>query len=131
MLDILNLVSVFSVAFFVLGYVFVHRNDKALILLVWRLRRVISKSEAVETVAEKDTVTVTKESDFPQDWWTSEKLLVLENRAIFSTVILPRNFHLMTLFLHNSRHGTTRPTQVSLASQELTLPSLLPACLIS
>ena len=29
---------------------------------------------------------VDKESDFPEDWWTSEKRFALEKRAIFSKV---------------------------------------------
>lgn len=43
-----------------------------------------SKSSIKEAALEASLPAVTKELDFPQDWWTSSKLFQLEKRAIFS-----------------------------------------------
>lgn len=38
------------------------------------------------SVQEKEELRVAKETDFPKDWWTSERLFQAEKRAIFSKV---------------------------------------------
>ena len=45
-------------------------------------RRRCSKETVV--LGAPTTLTVTKQIDFPDDWWTSDKLFSLEKRAIFS-----------------------------------------------
>jgi hypothetical protein len=47
-----------------------------------------STKEGYETeiVTDETSPIVTKEDDFPDDWWTSGKRLALEKRAIFSKV---------------------------------------------
>ena len=55
------------------------------------------KGESVydaEVEPDKVDVEVIRESEFPEDWWTSDKLFKLEERAVFCKVLL---FYLNTV----------------------------------
>lgn len=50
-----------------------------------------NKAEAVST-SDTQMIEVSKESDFPEGWWTSEKQFALEQRVIFSKVNIGADF---------------------------------------
>lgn len=70
----------------VLGIVWIKRQrQKALYEPLQRssLRELLTRVEDEESTG---SGTVTKESDYPSDWWTSTELLDLERRGIFAKV---------------------------------------------
>ena len=52
--------------------------------LIYFLNLVRLKDQTKETALEASSPSVSKENDFPPDWWTSNSLYQLEKRAIFS-----------------------------------------------
>jgi nitrite reductase/ring-hydroxylating ferredoxin subunit len=50
----------------------------------WLVNLTRSRASVKETSLEESTPIVTRELDFPEDWYTSDKLFQLEKRAIFS-----------------------------------------------
>ena len=57
-----------------------HASKRMIKLVNLRKRRASTKEAALEASIPE----VSKQLDFPEDWWTSEKLFQLEKRAIFS-----------------------------------------------
>lgn len=56
----------------------------------WRSKVPLEETWQSKHVSEDQApLMVIKEVDFPEDWWTSEKRLALEKRALFSKVSKP------------------------------------------
>lgn len=79
------------------------------------------------TSSNNSDLTVSKEPEIPEGWWTGREVFELERRALFSQVIgMPLQYNLTASLTFSSRHGSILPIAPSSTSLARINHSTLP-----